>query len=49
MERRVRMKHSKKLTIAMAVLLTISLVPFSFAGEPRSKKFLPDIPRAGLK
>ena len=38
------MKQSKKICIAIAVLLTISLVPFSFAGEPRSKKFLPDIP-----
>ena len=39
------MKHSKKIYIAMAVLLTMSLVSFSFAGEPRSRPFLPDIPR----
>jgi hypothetical protein len=43
------MKHSQKIYIAIAVLVTMSLVHFSFAGEPRSKKFLPDIPRAGLK
>jgi hypothetical protein len=39
------MMNTKKIKMAVAVLLTLLLVPFSFAGEPRSKPFLPEIPQ----
>ncbi|MBW2439896.1 MAG: hypothetical protein JRH12_05435 [Deltaproteobacteria bacterium] len=39
------MTNLKIFKMAIAILLTMSLVPLAFAGEPRSKKFLPDIPQ----
>jgi hypothetical protein len=39
------MKHTKIIKMAMVVLLTLLIVPFAFAGGPRAKPFLPDIPQ----
>lgn len=39
------MKYSKKIMIVIAITLAFLLSPPSFAGEPRSKKFLPNIPQ----
>ena len=39
------MRYSKILKIALVIALTMFIVPFSFAGEPRSQPFLPEIPQ----
>ena len=39
------MRYSIKSLIAAALTLTLLIVPCSFAGEPRAKPFLPEIPQ----
>jgi hypothetical protein len=43
------MRYSIKFKIAVAVTLTLLIVPCSFAGEPRSKPFLPKIPQTWIQ
>ena len=40
------MRNLLKFKIAAALTLTLLIVPCSFAGEPRSEPFLPEIPQA---
>jgi len=45
----MKMKSTPMIKMAVAVLLTLLLTSFSFAGEPRAKPFLPEIPQSWIQ